>query len=114
MDAKFTPGPWEVVAGSGGIKHADGFIAFTAIPRTVSDARLDGESWLDMRERTEDERLAVDFEQRCNTRLIAAAPELLEALLAILPDALDNHCGGSDTAGRIAKARAAIAKAMGE
>ena len=54
---------------------------------------------------------AVSYE--ANARLIAAAPELLEALQAILPDAVANHIGGPDTQARIDAARAAIAKATG-
>lgn len=47
-------------------------------------------------------------------RLIAAAPDLLEALMGILPDAVGNHIGGPDTQARIDAARAVIAKATGE
>lgn len=46
-----------------------------------------------------------------DANLIAAAPCLLEALMAILPDAEANHVGGPDTQARIEAARAAIAKA---
>ena len=55
-------------------------IAFTGIPRHVSEIRNEGESWLDMRNRTEPERKAVEEEQKANARLIAAAPDMLEAL----------------------------------
>ena len=51
-------------------------------------------------------------EREANARLIAAAPDLLAALQALLPDAEANHCGGPDTAARLAQARAAIAKAV--
>lgn len=53
-------------------------------------------------------------EVAANARLIAAAPDLLAALEAILPDAIANHIGGPDTQARIDAARAAIAKAKGE
>ena len=49
-----------------------------------------------------------------NAHLIAAAPELLEALVALMPDAEANDFGGPDTGARLAAARAAIAKATGE
>ena len=51
--------------------------------------------------------------QEANARLISAAPELLAALEAIMPDAVGNHIGGPDTQARIDAARAAIAKATG-
>lgn len=51
--------------------------------------------------------------QKANARLIAAAPELLAELRSIVL-----HCGAGgairDQNGRLAKARAAIAKATGE
>ncbi|MFS2027104.1 hypothetical protein [Massilia sp. CT11-137] len=49
--------------------------------------------------------------EAANTML--AAPDLLEALQALLPDAVGNHIGGPDTQARIDAARAAIAKATG-
>jgi hypothetical protein len=62
-----------------------------------------------MRQRTESERTALDEEEKANARLIAAAPELLEALKEIVGDEVvrvrrELH----------EKARAAIAKATGE
>lgn len=113
MSAAFTPGPWAVSkrpTAKDGIEHADGFVAFVAIPRTVSDERLADESWLDMRQRTEGARIAVMAEQEANARLIAAAPELLAAL----QDLADL---GSDTLGKrhpfVQAAFAAIDKATG-
>ena len=55
-----------------------------------------------------------DGELAANARLIAAAPELLEALEAVLPDLehyVATHGPGPDK--RLAAARAAIAKARG-
>jgi hypothetical protein len=57
--------------------------------------------------------LSTEPSSEANARLIAAAPDLLEALQAILPDAVGNHIGGPDTQARIDAARAAIAKATG-
>lgn len=76
---KFTPGPWHVdghrVFGSGGA-----FLASAWYPRAANDARQDGESWLAMRERTQAVRDAIERETVANARLIAAAPDLYEAL----------------------------------
>ncbi len=49
-----------------------------------------------------------------NAHLIAAAPELLQALAETLAFCEANTFGGDDTAALIAKARAAIAKATKE
>ena len=57
---------------------------------------------------------SLTAEQIANARLIAAAPELLEALEAVLPDLehyVATHGPGPDK--RLAAARAAIAKARG-
>jgi len=112
MSAQHTPGPWAVSqrpTAKDGIEHANGFVAFVAIPRTVCDDREEGESWIDMRTRTEGARLAVADEQRANARLIAAAPDLL----AVLREALDFPLitEGSDWWTRV---RTAIAKAEGK
>lgn len=110
---KHTPGPWNIVHGS--IQHANGTIASTWSPRKVSEDREDGESWLDMRRRTEPERDAVAAEQRANARLIAAAPELLEALEPFAHATL-THTGQviGLTREDFERAIAAIAKATGE
>ncbi|WP_113132733.1 hypothetical protein [Rhizobiales bacterium] len=70
-----------------------------------------------------DSRTNVDIECKANARLIAAAPDLLEALVEILGPlnvCSDNQNVGDDvclpvdmTMGELRKARAAIAKAEG-
>jgi hypothetical protein len=52
-------------------------------------------------------------EQEANARLIAAAPELLEALLNLLPlaESAMKECGQYDIRAELHEARAAIAKA---
>lgn len=91
-----TPGPWriggEAPHGSVYINSANWFGLGTAVVRMASS----------------DEDCAVGT---ANARLIVAAPDLLAALQALLPDAEANHSGGPDTAARLAQARAAIAKA---
>lgn len=81
--SKHTPGPWVVSTrrtADGGIEHAGGVIAFTAIPRSVDESREHGESWIEMRDRTQPERDVIAREQVANARLIAAAPDLLATL----------------------------------
>lgn len=93
MSAAHTPGPWfEDEAGI----CADGYGA-------VAVARLP-EEYFGYGEDAPESVLAV---HSANARLIAAAPELLEALVAVLSD-WDAHGGAALT-----KAQAAIAKATG-
>ena len=89
-----TPGPWDVEP-KGSRHFVDGADGLTV-------AYLDRAG---VRERSEIE---------ANARLIASAPELLEALEAVLPDLehyVATHGPGPDK--RLAIARAAIAKARG-
>lgn len=90
--SKYTPGPWKVLRGPDAIRPAvtavdpeTGRVMFVCKLATLADARL-----------------------------IAAAPELLEALKELV-NTREQHAGrvepGSD--GRYARARAAIAKAEG-
>ena len=94
--SKHTPGPWEAFNG-------------WAIRKCVSD------TCCVIAELRQPYRLNVGIvrgegEQQANARLIAAAPELLEALTAIIHDGL--HC---DVVPHLhEKARAAIAKATGD
>jgi hypothetical protein len=55
-------------------------IAYTGIPRYVSEVLKEGESWLDMMNRTKPEKNAIKEEQKANARLIAAAPDMLNGL----------------------------------
>jgi len=114
--AKHTQGPWRVCAAfgsAGGIRHEGGFVAFPCDPRAIDESRADGESWIDMRERTKPLRESMRLEQSANARLIAAAPELLEALrdcLSFLESDMPTVSSGPERR----KAAAAIAKATGE
>jgi hypothetical protein len=44
------------------------------------EERIDGESWLDMRKRTEVIRIEKEIERKANALLISKAPEMLEML----------------------------------
>jgi len=76
-----TPGPWVILGDNVGC--ATGHVAFTTCnPRTIDETKADGESWLDMRDRTKAAREALAKEVMANARLIAAAPDMLAALQA--------------------------------
>ena len=76
----FTKGKWSFknnsIIYSGNVPIASSFTLIS----TVDETRLQNESWLDMRKRTEPERIACYIEQKANTLLISKAPEMLEAL----------------------------------
>ena len=75
--SKHTPAPWFVsdkFGSVGAIASKDGFIGFPCAVRDVDESRTPGESWLDMRKRTQPERLAIEREREANAHLIAAAP----------------------------------------
>ena len=97
----FTPGPW-VATGSLAIRTHDG--------ATLANVR-----WDDFYASDDiGERPYRDEEQaKANARLIAAAPELLEALEEVLPDGVTIRDDTFDAEGWLAKARAAIAKVRG-
>ncbi len=103
--AKHTPGPWRVISGTlGAVEAANGV--------QVANA-----------EQTRPVRCAADHDERkANARLIAAAPELLEALkgaLEALEFAAGSHEGPiteqerTDSA-NLYRAHEAIAKAEGK
>lgn len=110
MTSKHTPGPWDV-----------GNIAFVrkggvSYPLAVDETRRDGESWLDMRYRIKPELKANEAEERANCHLIAAAPELLEALEALVGHSalFDREYLSRCLNEKLDAGRAAIAKAKGE
>ena len=95
---KHTRGPWEAFS-------LGNFIGVTGKKSDIAYTRL--------KEITLDNARSID-EDEANAYLIAAAPELLEALQEIL--AIDGHSSltREDSDKLDAKARAAIAKATGE
>ncbi|WJZ70033.1 EaD/Ea22-like family protein [Pantoea phage PA-1] len=93
MKFKGTPGPWSV----------EGFWV-------ESDCRYIAEVH-DFREECEIFK-PVHPESAANANLIAAAPELLEALQAVLFDVMANRAAINDD--RIEEIRAAISKALGQ
>ena len=98
MQDKYTPGPWEAM----GTWVRSPMHQPEGLPRGVQIAECRDGYFLPFTE-----------EAKANARLIAAAPELLEALVEALAFCEANTYGGDDTAALIVKARAAIAKAAG-
>ncbi len=100
-----TPGPWEV-GGKVGLYCDDVQITSNKEPVAIAVPRRSYDI-MSLARRSPAELSA-------NARLIASAPELLEALEAVLPDLehyVATHGPGPDK--RLAAARAAIAKARG-
>ena len=105
MGIKHTPGPW--VVGS----H-DFLDQWVCIDAPSGDHDLDYKSWegVAMAYGCEDSPFKGLEKAKANAMLIAAAPELLEALESVLENCLDSD----GLAAAYEKARAAIAKAKGE
>lgn len=79
--AQHTPDTW--VASGSCVKDESGdlvAVAYASRRFVPDEARLPGESWLAMRDRTAPQRQAVDAEGSRLARLFAAAPDLLAAL----------------------------------
>lgn len=91
-ERKHTPGPWMVEGRTVYALNEDGYNRFSAL---VQDAHTPGD------------------ELEANAQLIAAAPELLEALEQFVAW-VDAPCESAFSDSQLASARAAIAKATGE
>jgi hypothetical protein len=96
MKTKFTKGPWQLKQNEN-CKHKDlqvwtkhGYMVGATVIK-VDETRLDGESWLDMRDRTENARELAKEEANANVALIACAPDMYEMLVDILECAEDSH-----------------------
>lgn len=112
MEAKHTPGPWIV----GTETRDDEICTIHGVPRQPSEDGK-GQGWVYVhynRVIGGDWHYAGEDEQMANARLIAAAPELLEACEAVLKatDPQVVHNVGAGSARDLALA--AIAKARGE
>jgi hypothetical protein len=109
MSAAHTPGPWSYRPFEhddwGIVRGPDGYVVANAQSNRVSDEEKDDARW----HRTDP--------YEANARLIAAAPELLQALKALL-EIVEKTKWGQPWPGRphaeCDRARAAIAKATGE
>lgn len=102
MGAKFTPGPWKV------FYTRDGRIILGVGDKDGCGITDQGDV------STNDQGLwRSGTEQKANARLIAAAPDLLAALIGMLPETeRDAVNGTSPTFVQCEAARAAIAKAV--
>jgi glycerate-2-kinase len=98
-----TPGPWYV-----GTDFSDQARHIYAVKMVCDD---DGEEWHPLIASTDDDERLIDWQ--ANARLIAAAPDLLEALEAYV--SADDEIYGDSIGGEVReKARAAIDKATQE
>ena len=96
--SKHTPGPWALDGGN----H---IVSMAALSGSVRVAVID----------TPDIHAAVDWpEAHANARLVSAAPDLLEALTALVGLARMRAAPLGDYVSALAVADAAIAKATGE
>lgn len=112
MNTEHTPGRW--FADDHRVKYEHGHIASFWSPREISDERLDGESWLDMRNRTQPARAKLDREVKANACLSAAAPDLFAALNYMLTYFNEDLASiMDDELQAVFAARAALAKAVG-
>ena len=84
MEFKGTKGEWRVKHDTTHIECNNEIISIGGYLREYDDTQLDGDSWLAMRQRTTKDRQDILDEQLANAKLIAAAPELLKALQAVL------------------------------
>ena len=84
---KGTKGPWVVNQEKEGMITSGTQSIASTWSQNVDDLdkRLEGESWLDMRERTKEEReIRVRLIPKANALLISKAPEMLEMLEEML------------------------------
>lgn len=93
MNAKHTPGPWEIANG-------EGVVVYGQPIRTYEVSARDGSFWIAQVQHAVHPTIGAE-----NAHLIAAAPEMYEAL-----EWITKNCDGP----AFGKAKAALAKARGE
>ena len=113
MNEKFTPGPWEVQNGTDvftglNAKRRDGVASENNDGWHVADCSMGVTFDTDGQERT-----LKPSEMVANAHLIAAAPDLYEAVKRMCNNALDLGCCHPTGCGNC-KSMAAIKKALGE
>lgn len=81
---KGTEGEWNFDRNSKTIKCNGEVVCLLGFLRQPDKSQLEGESWLDMRKRTLPIREDIENEIEYNLKLIASAPELLEALQGMI------------------------------
>lgn len=106
----FTPGPWHSGLNGNVYSGHSRFLCSPSAP-SVSDQRVDGESWIEMRQRTQPERDAAKLEVVATAHLIAAAPELYEACAEFVRKV---DAGEARSTKSYRQMQAALSKARGE
>ena len=85
METKFTKGEWYSKGSL--IYCGDKAIGSTFFARNTNETKLDGESWLDMRKRTAEQReIDTKIEPEANAKLFAASPVLFKAVEGFVRD----------------------------
>jgi hypothetical protein len=85
METKFTKGNWELHEGR--IKCNGKLIITCWYTKKIDEEPLEGESWLDFRERTkEDRKIHYEIEPQANAKLVSAAPDMYESLLRLVEE----------------------------
>lgn len=99
-----TPGPWQFIDATkvAGMRYAPKCVIKGGSKQIASFSWHECSPWYPTKD-----------ESQANASLIAAAPELLEALTALL-EVHENGCNGPEAAMTVRDARAAIGKARGE
>lgn len=114
-----TPLPWKIGGDGASIEKSGKLLASAWFPWRVDETRLEGESWLDMRRRTDADRQRMVDEQFANADLICRAVnshyDLIEALNYCAIMLSDFEATGDEDAKRgYEMAIQALAKAKGE
>lgn len=93
MEFKGTKGKWIYDTTKNDIvnENVKGLLAtaWSTYNSDIHEERLENESWLSMRKRTEPIRENCELEQKANALLISKAPELLEMLKRLIQPDLD-------------------------